>query len=117
MARKSKALRGYATFITKVREYAKTKPLVEAIKLAVEYCLKKGMLTDYFKENAQEVIKMIKLEYSFKDELKFARKEGKAEGREEGKAEGQNYILELMAQGLSYEEIKKKIEKASKKKP
>ena len=111
LERKSKTLKGYATFIAKVREYAKTKPLEKAIKLAVEYCLKKGILADYFKENVQEVVKMIKLEYSFKDELKFARKEG----IEEGLKEGQNYVLELMAQGWSYEEIKKKIEKTSKK--
>jgi len=35
---------------------------------------------------------------------------GMVEGIEKGKKEGQNYVLELMAQGLSYEEIKKKIE-------
>ena len=71
------------------------------------------MLADYFKENAQEVTKMIKFEYNFKDELKAARQEGKAEGMEkgtkEGKKEGIDYVLNLMAQGLSNEEIKKKI--------
>ena len=125
LERKSKTLKGYTTFIAKVREYAKTKPLEEAIKLAVNYCLKKGILVDYFKENAQEVIKMIKLEYSFKDELKAAREEGmekgiekgREKGKKEGKKEGQNYVMRLMAQGLSYEEIKKKIEKSSKKNP
>jgi len=117
--RKSKTLKGYTTLVTKVNEYAKTKPLEEAIKLAVEYCLKRGMLTNYLKENAQEVIKMLAYEYNVKDAIKFARQEGrqegKAEGREEGIEKGQNYILELVAQGLSYEEIKKKIEKTSKK--
>jgi len=109
---KSKTLKGYATFIAKIREYRKKKPLEEAVKMAVEYCLKKGILVDYFKKNAQGVTKMIKLEYSFKDELKAAR----GEGREEGMEKGQNYVLELVAQGLNYEEIKKKIEKTSKKK-
>ena len=99
---KSKTLKGYAIFIAKVREYEKTKPLAEAIKLAVEYCIKKGILVDYFKANAQEAIKMIKFEYSFKDELRAA--------RGEGIEKGQNYVMELMAQGLSYEEIKKKLE-------
>ena len=36
-------------------------------------------------------------------------------GIEKGMEKGQNHVLELMAQGLSYEEIKKKIEKPSKK--
>ena len=35
---------------------------------------------------------------------------GREEGREEGKKEVQNYVLELIAQGLTYEEIKKKLE-------
>ncbi|MCL2156177.1 MAG: Rpn family recombination-promoting nuclease/putative transposase [Leptospirales bacterium] len=107
LMRKSKKLKGYSTFVADVRKYEKTNPLEEAIKLAVDGCLKKNILTDVFKENAPEVIEMIKLEYTLKDAIKFARKEGKAEG--------QNYVMELMAQGLSYEEIKKKIEKTSKK--
>ena len=114
---KSKTLKGYATFIAKIREYRKKKPLEEAVKMVVEYCLKKGILADYFKKNTQGVTKMIKLEYSFKDELKAARGEGREEGIEKGMEKGQNYVLELMAQGLSYEDIKKKIEKTSKKKP
>jgi len=113
--RKSKTLKGYAIFIAKVREYEKTKPLEEAIKLAVKYCIKRGILVDYFKANAQEAIKMMKFEYSFKDELRAARGEGREEGMEKGKKEGQNYVMGLMAQGLSYEEIKKKLEKPSKK--
>ena len=108
LERKSKTLKGYATFIAKVREYEKKKPLEEAIKSAVEYCIKRGILVDFFKEHAQEVVKMIKLEYNRKDELKAV--------REEGKEEGKNYVLGLMAQGLSYEEIKNKLEKSSKKK-
>ena len=50
-----------------------------------------------------------------------ALKEGRAEGFEEGMEQGikqgekrVNYVLELMAQGLSYEEIKKRLEKMSK---
>jgi flagellar basal body-associated protein FliL len=77
--------------------------LEEAIKLAVDYCLKKNILLDYLKEKANESIKMLTHEYKLKDDIKFARKEGKEEGREE--------VLKLMAQGLSYEEIKKKIKK------
>jgi len=108
LMRKSKKLKGYSIFVAKVREYAKTRPLEEAIKLAVDYCLKRGILVDYLKENAQGVIKMIKLEYTLKDAIKSARKEGK----KEGKREGLDYVLELMAQGLNNEEIKKKIKEA-----
>ena len=43
-------------------------------------------------------------------------KRGRAEGIVEGKKEGQDDVLKLMEQGLSYEEIKKKLEKTPKKK-
>jgi predicted S18 family serine protease len=104
LMRKSKTLEDYATLVAKIREYKKEKSLEEAIKSAVDYCLKKDILADYLKEKAQEVIKMLTHEYKLKDAIKFARKEGKEEGLD--------YALKLMAQGLSYEEIKKKIEKA-----
>ncbi|MCL1911622.1 MAG: hypothetical protein FWG13_05405 [Leptospirales bacterium] len=59
------------------------------------------------------------LKYDEKVALEVAREEamerGIEKGRTEGKEEGQNYILELVAQGLSYEEIKKKVEKSPKK--
>ncbi|MCL1865369.1 MAG: Rpn family recombination-promoting nuclease/putative transposase [Spirochaetes bacterium] len=128
LERKSKTLKSYAAFIAKVREYEKKKPLEEAIKSAVEYCIKKDILADYFKKNAQEVVKMITLEYSLKDAIADAREEGMEKGRiegieegiekgmEKGKREGLSYALKLMEQGLSYEEIKKKVEKESKKK-
>ena len=43
-----------------------------------------------------------------------AKEEGRQEGIEEGLEKGQDYVLELMAQGLSYEEIRKKIEENKK---
>ena len=58
------------------------------------------------------------LKYDEKVAIKVAREEarekGIIEGMMKGKKEGQTYVLELMAQGLSYEQIKKKIEKTSK---
>ena len=46
--------------------------------------------------------------------IKKGIKEGRQKGKEEGRLEGQDYVLELMAQGLSYEEIRKKIEENKK---
>ncbi|MCL2765431.1 MAG: hypothetical protein FWD40_09170 [Treponema sp.] len=39
-------------------------------------------------------------------------KEGREDGREEGKAEGREEVFELMAQGLSVEEIKNRLTQA-----
>ncbi|MCL1911985.1 MAG: Rpn family recombination-promoting nuclease/putative transposase [Leptospirales bacterium] len=107
LERKSKTLRGYATFVAKVREYEKKRPLEKAVKSAVEYCVKKGILADYFKQNTSEEANM---NYFLKYDEKVAMKVAREEGMERGMKKVQNYVLELMAQGLSYEEIKKKIE-------
>jgi len=104
---KSKALRGYVTFIAKVREYEKKYTREEAGKLAVKYCIKNNILADYFKQNSTKVVEMLILNYNQEDHIEVL--------REEALEKGQKYILELMAQGLSYEEIKKKIEEVSKK--
>ncbi|MCL1864900.1 MAG: hypothetical protein FWF73_03715 [Spirochaetes bacterium] len=59
---------------------------------------------------------MLTIEYSLKDAIAGAREEGMERGIEKGKEEGQKYVLGLLEQGLTYEEIKKKIEKKSKNK-
>ena len=112
LERRSGTLSGYAAFVAKVREYEKKYPLEEAIKSAVEYCVKKGILIDYFKQNSSEEVSMNFIKYDEKLAIKVAREEAMEKGIEKG----QSYILELVAQGLTYEEIKKKIKKVSNKK-
>ena len=111
LARKSKTLNGYAIFVAKVREYEKKYTFDEALKLATEYCKKNSILEDYFKNNPSEVVRMNFTKFNVKDAMKVAREEG----IEKGKKEGEQKVLDLMEQGLTYEEIKKKIEKTSKK--
>jgi flagellar biosynthesis/type III secretory pathway protein FliH len=57
---------------------------------------------------------MLTAEFNMDKALEVARWEALEEGIEKGIEKGmqkvQNYVLELMAQGLSYEEIKKKLE-------
>jgi hypothetical protein len=55
------------------------------------------------------------IKYDEKVAIKVAREEGIEKGIIMGKEETQNYILGLIDQGLSGEEIKKKIKKMSKK--
>ena len=133
--RKSKTLSGYAIFVAKVREYEKRHTFDAAVKLAVEYCQKKDILEDYFKQNSSEAVSMNFTKYNERDARRELRKEameiGIKEGREKGLEEGmekgikegerkgekkgEQRVLDLMAQGLTYEEIKKKIEKTAKK--
>ena len=125
LEQKSKTLDGYAIFTAKVREYESKYPLEEAIKLALKYCMENDILKEYLEQHLSEVIDMSMFEYSLKDAIEVAREEGiergRAEGIETGMEKGvekgmqkvQNYVLELIAQGLSHEEIKKKIEEMS----
>ena len=113
LMRRCKTLADYAAFIAKVREYKKKYPREkweEAIKSAIRYCIKNDILADYLIQNSSEVIRMLINEYTMKDAIEVIREETMEKGLKKGRAEGKKYVLELMAQGLSYEEIKKKIE-------
>ena len=55
------------------------------------------LLTEWNIEEAKEVWREEALE------------EGRVEGREEGREAERNYVLELLAQGLSAEEIKRRL--------
>jgi len=124
LERKCKSLADYTSFIAKVREYEKQYSFEEAVKSAIEYCIDNDILKEYLTDYASEVINMLTAEFKLEDALEVARWEGREEGIEKGIKKGmqkgiekgKNYVLELMAQGLSYEEIKKKVEKESKKK-
>ena len=109
---RSKALTDYAAFIAKVREYEKKHGLDESINLAIKYCINNDILKEYLEQNSLEVNNMLTTEFNLGEAMEVAHWEGVEEGIEKGKEEGQNYVLELMAKGLSYEEIKRKIEKS-----
>jgi hypothetical protein len=107
---RSKTLADYISFIAKVREYEEKHPIEEAIKSAIIYCIDNDILKDFLQENATEVISVLTTEFDIDRAVKVAHKEGIQKGSEKG----QDYVLELMEQGLSYEEIKKKIEESKK---
>ena len=127
LERKSQSLSGYAIFVAKVRESLeyykeykeKKKHLKDAIKFAVNCCIEEGILEDYFRQNSSEVAKMTFLEYNVKTHLKVAREEAMEEGMEKGLEEviekGEERVLELMEQGLSADEIRKKLKRTSRK--
>jgi len=52
---------------------------------------------------------MILEEWNTDDAIAFAREEGREDGLEEGRVEGHEEVLELLAQGLTAEEIKARL--------
>jgi hypothetical protein len=84
LARECETLAGYSVFVDKVREYKKAgRTLEEAIKKAVEYCLKHDILKEFFEKNATGVMDMIYTEWDMETALDVRFEEGREEGREE----------------------------------
>ena len=89
---KCSALREYMIYVDKVRTYQKTKPLEDAVNLAVDECIKEDVLSDFFKRNRAEVVSMSLFEYDKelheKTIKEIAHEEGFNEGREVGITQG-----------------------------
>lgn len=82
-----------------VRGKARTMFLDEAVELAVDECIRKGVLAEFLSQNRAKAIAVSIFEY---DEVKEKEKMRKAEyqagherGRTEGRAEAHNQINEL----------------------
>jgi len=121
--KKSETLDGYSIFIDKIREYQKKKNSLEkAIKSAINYCIKNNKLKEYLEAHASEVLNMLLDEWDKEEYLEFRREELREEAREEGLKEGlkegeeigqeksRQYFLEMINQGLTIEEIKKRLQ-------
>ena len=125
-------LKEYAQYVSKVREYAEKIPFAEAVELAVDDCIRNGILSDFLLKNRAEAIEMSIFEYDeekhLKNEREYAYKKGREKGKEEGRKEGREegkqigeqrgkiagiqifgFILKCSHQGDSKEEILQKL--------
>ena len=80
----SRTLREYAEFVERVRKYAKTMVLEEAVERAVTECINEEILRDFLEKNRAEVIKVCLYEYNQEEHMKFVREEGFRQGHEQG---------------------------------
>jgi len=100
-------LKEYAQYVARVRHYASDMPLNQAVKRAVDECIREGILAEFLAQNRNEVISMSIFEYDKELEEKKWRKaeyeagreagfsEGEKHGRETGFSEGEKYGIEL----------------------
>jgi len=101
--KKSETLDGYSMFIDKIREYQKKrKSLEKAARSAINYCIKNNILKEYLKAHSSEVLNMLLGEWNQEEAIEVAREEGHEEER--------HYVLELLNQGLTVEEIKERLQ-------
>jgi hypothetical protein len=118
IAARCKKLEEYSAFVARVRSFERELGSREkAVQEAVKYCEKHGILREFLKAHAGEVLSMLYVEWNMDDALAVRYEEGmedgwekgRAEGREEGKAEGwedgQEEIIKLLKSGKSPEEI------------
>lgn len=100
---KCQDLKQYMIYIERVRKYARSMSLKEAVTRAVNECIRENVLRDFLLEQKSEVIKMSIYEFDEEREMKLiredereiGREEGKEEGREQGRAEGEQRVLML----------------------
>ena len=121
-------LKEYSQYVAKVRKYAAGLPLDQAVKYAVDECIKENILADFLRKNRAEVISMSIFEYDKEEEEKKLRKAeyeagveagvslGVEKGVKKGIIETTRHLLKLnklsleeiaSVSGLSLEEIKK----------
>ena len=98
-------LKEYAQYVARVRHYASDMPLNEAVKHAVDECIREGILAEFLARNRNEVISMSIFEYDKELEEKKLRKAefeaGREAGHEAGFAEGENHAaLEIASRML-----------------
>ena len=98
-------LKEYAQYVARVRHYASDMPLNQAVKRAVDECIREGILAEFLARNRNEVISMSIFEYDKELEEKKLRKAefeaGREAGHEAGFAEGENHAaLEIASRML-----------------
>ncbi len=122
------ALKEYSQYVAKVRKYASSMSLNQAVEYAVDECIKENILADFLRKNRAEVISMSIFEYDKEEEEKKLRKAeyeagveagvslGVEKGVKKGVIETTRHLLKLnklsleeiaSVSGLSLEEIKK----------
>ena len=83
-------LREYAQYVNCVRKYARELELNEAVKLAVDECIRNNILSEFLRANKSEVISMSIFEYDKEEEERKLRKAEYEAGVADGFNDGIN---------------------------
>ena len=106
LAAKSPTLHQYMILVDTIRKYQEYMEFDAAMELAVNECIKNGILADFLKRNKAEVLKMSIFEYDQEEHLRMEREESEAIGREIGEEKKARAMsIRLNKMGLSLENI------------
>ena len=104
IAERCKKLAEYSAFISKARIFMKELgDREEAIKEAVKYCQKHGILKEFMEQHGTEVLGMLYTEFNLDDAIAVAREEGKEDGLEQGRKEKLQIARNLLVKGSTPE--------------
>ena len=77
-------LKEYAIYVKKVRTYAKSMKVEEAVDRAVTECINEGILREFLLQNRKEAVKMSIFEYDEEAVFEVVRKDEYEKGIQEG---------------------------------
>lgn len=106
-----KTLGDYAEYTYRVRTYAKTMSLEDAVERTITECIQENILADFLEKYRAEAKKVSIYEYNQEKHMRFVREEGWEEGREKGKAEGERCLAALV-QVLLNEDRREELQRA-----
>ena len=81
-------LKEYAIYVKKVRTYAKSMKVEEAVDRAVRECINEGILREFLLQNRKEAVEMSIFEYDEEAVFEIVRKDEYEKGIQEGIREG-----------------------------
>ena len=118
-----KSLKDYSEYTARVREYADTMPISEAVEQAICECIQEGILAEFLKQNRAEAKQVSIYEYDEEKHMRQERetfwedgwaagiREGEERGREAGRKEGRKEGRQAGKLDLLREQIQKKLSK------
>ena len=83
-----KTLRDYTLYVDKVRQYARTMSIEDAVERAIRECIEDNVLADFLRRNRAEARKVSIYEYDEEKHMKQVHDEGLLEGQRLGEARG-----------------------------
>ncbi|MDE7249930.1 MAG: hypothetical protein K2N82_08600 [Lachnospiraceae bacterium] len=88
LKRACKALNDYSVYTARVRLYAETMKLEDAVNRAINECIREGILTEFLSRNKAEAMKMSIYEYDEEKHMRQTREEGYEDGYDNGYDDG-----------------------------
>ncbi len=93
----------YMLYVERVRTYAKTMELEDAVKEAIDACISEGILSDFLRNNRSEAYAVSIFEYDAERVRQILDEEKFAEGEREGKSQYRQLLAAMHRAGREHE--------------